>query len=567
MTTKVEWVGPDTTVEEAAQRMRRLDIGALPVCEGGRVIGILTDRDIVVRGVSAGYDLPRATVGELASRELLVGHDDQHVDEAARMMHSRGVRRLPIVDAERRLIGIVTAEDLTARVGKAEQAGRIAVTTGGTHEAPGMRAHEQAQEHLAQERQGREDDDPARPRGRNEASNTRGGTIMAERYGMGRDEERFGRGREDERRTGERGGAGGRDYEMSQHRGYGDRDMDTSRGMGRDQERGTGRDYDELQRTSYSRDYDRSLRGQTDQGAYGQQRGYEQGHQRSFSSSDEQGGWGQPRGQGGRSRGWDEDQGGRSMYEGGGMMGRNFGGQEPRMYGQERGYGGEGHFQEHGSGYHGGHQGWEGQGRMGGMGRDWEHQGRMGGMGRDWEHQGRMGGGMGQDWEDQGRMGGMGYQGHVGYQGNMGGMGQGHMGQGGEHQGRMGMAENFGQQSGMRRGPKGYKRSDDRIREELCDKLSDHPVVDSSDVEVKVQGGEVTLTGTVTERRHKHLIEQLAEAISGVTDVRNEVRVKRMDTSSEARGTEQQRSTTAASETGASTKTQTSQNTPSRTAS
>ncbi|KYG04519.1 hypothetical protein BE21_03955 [Sorangium cellulosum] len=77
------------------------------------------------------------------------------------------------------------------------------------------------------------------------------------------------------------------------------------------------------------------------------------------------------------------------------------------------------------------------------------------------------------------------------------------------------------------RPPKGYKRSDERIREDICDHISDHPDLDASDVEVKVQNGEVVLTGTVRERRFKHQLETLAERISGVTDVRNEIRLYR----------------------------------------
>ncbi|WP_437332143.1 BON domain-containing protein [Sorangium sp. So ce394] len=85
------------------------------------------------------------------------------------------------------------------------------------------------------------------------------------------------------------------------------------------------------------------------------------------------------------------------------------------------------------------------------------------------------------------------------------------------------------------RPPKGYKRSDERIREDICDQISDHPDLDASDVEVKVQNGEVVLTGTVRERRFKHQLETLAERISGVTDVRNEIRLYREQQQGEAK--------------------------------
>ena len=77
------------------------------------------------------------------------------------------------------------------------------------------------------------------------------------------------------------------------------------------------------------------------------------------------------------------------------------------------------------------------------------------------------------------------------------------------------------------KGPKGYQRSDDRIREEVSDALSDHDELDASNVEVNVQGGEVTLSGTVTERYQKRLAEDTAERVRGVQDVHNQLRVQR----------------------------------------
>lgn len=75
------------------------------------------------------------------------------------------------------------------------------------------------------------------------------------------------------------------------------------------------------------------------------------------------------------------------------------------------------------------------------------------------------------------------------------------------------------------KGPKGYQRSDERIREEICDRLSDHHDIDASEIEVKVENGEVTLTGSVTERRAKRLAEDVVDDIRGVRDVHNQLRV------------------------------------------
>jgi len=99
---------------------------------------------------------------------------------------------------------------------------------------------------------------------------------------------------------------------------------------------------------------------------------------------------------------------------------------------------------------------------------------------------------------------------------------------------QQGMSGGYGQtgQTHTGRGPKGYKRSDERIREEVCDRLTEHGDIDASDIDVKVQNGEVTLTGTVPEKRFKHMVEQIVESLSGVQEVNNQLRTKREDTSS-----------------------------------
>jgi hypothetical protein len=115
----------------------------------------------------------------------------------------------------------------------------------------------------------------------------------------------------------------------------------------------------------------------------------------------------------------------------------------------------------------------------------------------------------------------------------------------GEYQGRH--EDSFGQQlrdagshmlrsvKRVFRGPKGYKRSDERIREDVSDRLAQQDQVDPSDIEVQVQNGEVTLTGTVQSRHEKFLAEELADDVSGVTDVHNQLRLKRDNVSSDPR--------------------------------
>ena len=104
-------IGPDATVAEAARLLADADIGALPVVTDGRLAGIVTDRDLVVRILAAGHG-PDTPVGEIASADLCSVTPDASLEEAARLLGQAQVRRLPVVDAEGRLVGIVTQADL-----------------------------------------------------------------------------------------------------------------------------------------------------------------------------------------------------------------------------------------------------------------------------------------------------------------------------------------------------------------------------------------------------------------------------------------------------------------------
>jgi CBS domain-containing protein len=113
MTSPVQVVEPDTSVVAAANQMRDANVGSLPVGEGGRLLGMITDRDIVVRCVAEGSDCQKRTVRDVMSAELLVCFEDQPVDEARRLMTEYQVRRLPVLDHKQRLVGIVSLDDLS----------------------------------------------------------------------------------------------------------------------------------------------------------------------------------------------------------------------------------------------------------------------------------------------------------------------------------------------------------------------------------------------------------------------------------------------------------------------
>jgi CBS domain-containing protein len=112
MTPGVEVIAPEASLYEAAQKMCHLDVGPLPVCDGERLVGMLTDRDITVRAVAAGRDPLMTPVREVMTPEVVYGFDDQEVHEAARLMEQYQIRRLPVVNRQKRLVGMVALGDL-----------------------------------------------------------------------------------------------------------------------------------------------------------------------------------------------------------------------------------------------------------------------------------------------------------------------------------------------------------------------------------------------------------------------------------------------------------------------
>lgn len=112
MTPRVEVIHPDTTLQEAAEKMARLDVGPLPVCDGDRLVGMLTDRDVTVRATAQGRD-PRTTrVREVMTEEVLYAFEDDDVQVAAEIMERAQIRRLVILNRDKRLVGIVSLGDL-----------------------------------------------------------------------------------------------------------------------------------------------------------------------------------------------------------------------------------------------------------------------------------------------------------------------------------------------------------------------------------------------------------------------------------------------------------------------
>jgi len=126
MTPKPECIRPDATIQEAARRMRDLDVGPLPVCgDDDRLAGMVTDRDITVRAVAEGKD-PKATkVREVMTQDVIYGFEDQDVADAVRLMEQHQVRRLVVLNRDKRLVGIVSLGDLATEAGDRAKAGEV----------------------------------------------------------------------------------------------------------------------------------------------------------------------------------------------------------------------------------------------------------------------------------------------------------------------------------------------------------------------------------------------------------------------------------------------------------
>jgi len=115
MSKNVQVARPEDTLQNVAGRMAAGDFGFIPVADGDRLIGALTDRDIVLRGVASGAG-PEARVLDVLSRDALVVRADDDLKVALDLMSSRQIRRLPVVDKDGRLVGVVSLGDLSTRV-------------------------------------------------------------------------------------------------------------------------------------------------------------------------------------------------------------------------------------------------------------------------------------------------------------------------------------------------------------------------------------------------------------------------------------------------------------------
>jgi CBS domain-containing protein len=121
MTTDVELASPTQTIRQAALLMGQCDCGVLPVAEKDRLVGMITDRDIAIRAIAAGKG-PRTQVREIMSQEVLYCFDDQDLDAVAANLADQKVRRLPVMNREKRLVGILSLGDMACRANGSDPA-------------------------------------------------------------------------------------------------------------------------------------------------------------------------------------------------------------------------------------------------------------------------------------------------------------------------------------------------------------------------------------------------------------------------------------------------------------
>jgi len=112
----VEWRAPDTPLVDIARVMKDNDVGAVPIGENDRLVGMVTDRDIACRAVAESRDLSETTAGDVMTKNVIYCMADEEVQDAIRIMENKQVRRLPVIDDEKRMVGMLSLGDLSHAV-------------------------------------------------------------------------------------------------------------------------------------------------------------------------------------------------------------------------------------------------------------------------------------------------------------------------------------------------------------------------------------------------------------------------------------------------------------------
>jgi CBS domain-containing protein len=127
-----EWVAPETPVGDVAKKMRDLDIGCVPVGQNDRLIGMVTDRDIICRGVADGRNWAKLTARDVMSKGIIYCKDTEELSDALRIMEQKQVRRLPVINDQKRMVGILSLGDIT-HAASHELAGELVAAVSAHH--------------------------------------------------------------------------------------------------------------------------------------------------------------------------------------------------------------------------------------------------------------------------------------------------------------------------------------------------------------------------------------------------------------------------------------------------
>lgn len=109
------WIDPETPIADIAERMHKDDIGAIPVGEHDRLIGMVTDRDIVLRGLRRKDEIAKLKARDVMTRKIIFCMADEELDDAVRIMERKQVRRLPVIDRDKRMVGMLSLGDVAAQ--------------------------------------------------------------------------------------------------------------------------------------------------------------------------------------------------------------------------------------------------------------------------------------------------------------------------------------------------------------------------------------------------------------------------------------------------------------------
>lgn len=125
MTTNTEIISPDATLNECAKKMKQLDIGAIPVCDGDRLLGMITDRDLVIRGLAIEKDFNQMKAKDVMSAPIIYCFEDDDVESSVRIMEVKQVRRLVVLNREKRMVGIASIGDVAAKTESEALSGEV----------------------------------------------------------------------------------------------------------------------------------------------------------------------------------------------------------------------------------------------------------------------------------------------------------------------------------------------------------------------------------------------------------------------------------------------------------